>query len=87
MVLAGSHSDRAEFSPGSHKGLPGPLLFLAYINDLPDSLNSSDARPFTDESLLHLTVNGDKENNQLQENLSALEEWEHVVLEINFFCR
>ena len=38
----------------------GPLLFLAYINDLPDSLKSSDARLFADDSLLYLTVNGAK---------------------------
>ena len=79
VVLEGSHSDRADVLSGVPQGtVLGPLLFLAYINDLPDSLKSSDARLFADDSLLYLTVNGAKENEQLQEDLSALEEWERV---------
>ena len=34
------------------------ITSLAYINDLPDSLKSSDTRLFADDSLLPLTVNG-----------------------------
>ena len=63
-----------------------PLLFLAYINDLPDSLKSSDARLFADDSLLYLTVNGDKDNTQLQEDLTNLEGWERVEAD-GFQCR
>ena len=37
--------------------VPGPLLFLAYINDLQDSSRSSNARLFTDDSLIYLKVN------------------------------
>ena len=54
------------------------IAILAYINDLPDSLKSSDARIFADDSLLYLTVNGANGNKQLQEDISALEEWERV---------
>ena len=54
------------------------IAILAYINDLPDSLKSSDARLFADDSLLYLTVNGAKGNNQFQEDLLAMEEWERV---------
>ena len=79
VVLEGSHSDRADVLCGVSQGtVLGSLLFLAYINDLPDSLKSSDARFFADDSLLYLTVNGARENRQLQEDLSALEEWERV---------
>ena len=35
-----------------------PIAFLAYIKDLPDSLKSSDARLFADDSFLYLTMNG-----------------------------
>ena len=78
VVLEGSHSDRADVLSGvPQETVLDPLLFLAYINDLPDSLKSSDDRLFADDSL-YLTVNGARENRQLQEDLSALEEWERV---------
>ena len=79
VVLEGQHSIQAEVLSGVPQGtLLGPLLVLAYIYDLPDSLKSSDARLFADDSLLYLAVNGTKENNLLQEDLSALEEWERA---------
>ena len=75
VVLEGHHSIQADVLSGVQQGtVLGPLLYLAYINDLPDSLKSSDARLFADDSLLYLTVNGAEGNNQLQKDLSALEE-------------
>ena len=79
VVLEGHHSIQADVLSGVPQGtVLGPLLFLAYINDLPDSLRSSEARLFADDSLLYLTVNGVKGNNLLQEDLSALEDWERA---------
>ena len=79
VLLEGTHSNRADVLSGVPQGtVLGPLLFLAYINDLPDSLRSSDARLFADDSLLYRTVNGAKDNALLQEDLSALEEWERI---------
>ena len=79
VVLEGHHSIQADVLSGIPQGtVLGPLLFLAYINDLPDSLRSSEARLFADDSLLYLTVNGAKGSNLLQEDLSALEDWERA---------
>ena len=79
VLLEGTHSIPADVLSGVPQGtVLGPLLFLAYINDLPDSLRSSDARLFADDSLLYRTVNGAKDNSLLQEDLAALEEWERI---------
>ena len=79
VLLEGSHSSRADVLSGLPQGtVLGPLLFLAYINDLPDSLKSSNARLFADDSLLYRTVIGKRDNTLLQEDLAALEEWERI---------
>jgi len=55
----------------------GPLLFLAYINDLPDKITSSSSKLFADDSMLFRTIQDDSDRARLQEDLSALEQWEH----------
>ena len=78
VLLEGTHSSRADVLSGVPQGtVLGPLLFLAYFNDLPDSLKSSDAKLFADDSLLYHTVNGKRDNTPLQD-LAALEEWERI---------
>jgi hypothetical protein len=54
----------------------GPLLFLSFINDLPDVTTSSDARLFADDCLLYRHVNSQNDSDLLQKDLSALEKWE-----------
>ena len=53
----------------------GPCLFLAYINDLPDSLKSK-ARLFADDTIVYLTINSQSDAQTLQDDLSKLEQWE-----------
>jgi hypothetical protein len=52
-----------------------PLLFLAYINDLPNKIKST-ARPFVDDCLLYRTVKTEDDAKQLQEDLNDLQQWE-----------
>jgi hypothetical protein len=52
----------------------GPLLFLAFINDLPDSVTSN-ARLLADDCLLYRVVNTNVDQLQLQEDLYRLEKW------------
>ena len=54
----------------------GPLLFLAFINDLPDVTKFSDTRLFADDSLLYREITSNHDNVLLQRDLTALEEWE-----------
>ena len=53
----------------------GPILFLFYINDLPDSLQSQ-FRLFADDTAVYLTVKGQDDNQKLQNDLDILQEWE-----------
>ena len=54
----------------------GPLLFLCFINDLPESIKSSQAKLFADDSLLFKVIKNDSDRALLQRDLSALEHWE-----------
>ena len=52
-----------------------PLLFLLFINDLPDIVKSN-ARLFADDCLLYRVINTKTDQLQLQEDLANLEKWE-----------
>ena len=54
-----------------------PLLFLVYINDLPEVASTSTLRLFADDSLVYRQVRNQTDSNDLQKDLSALEEWEN----------
>ena len=52
------------------------VLFLTYINDLPDCVASSETKLFADDSLLFRLVNSQQDADYLQKGLTALEKWE-----------
>ena len=61
----------------------GPLLFLLYIIDLPDNMQSS-VRPFADDALLYSIVASDADCDLLQSDLRKLESWQyHWQMEFN----
>ena len=51
----------------------GPLLFVIFINDMPDEVKFSVCKLFADDCKLYSTVVG--ADNKLQEDLTKLEEW------------
>jgi len=53
----------------------GPLLFLAYINDLPECVSST-ARLFADDSLIYGRINLTKDSEILRQDLNRLQDWE-----------
>ena len=56
-----------------------PLLFLLYINDLPNNLTSN-VRIFADDCLLYQPVKSDNDISLLQNDLIKLEEWQNTWL-------
>ena len=53
----------------------GPILFLLYINDLPDNIQSNFSI-FADDTAVYLTVQGQEDADILQDDLNVLLEWE-----------
>jgi len=54
----------------------GPLLFLIYVNDLPDCVTSSTVRLFADDTVLYHGISSPADTAGLQLNLDALQAWE-----------
>lgn len=77
VVLDGCTSSEADVASGVPQGtVLGPLLFLAFINDLPEWAKHSDTRLFADDSLLFRQIKNQQDADLLQQDLKALEEWE-----------
>ena len=73
--------DGTKFTPSPvTSGVPqgtvlGPLLFLAYINDMPVSVLST-IKLFADDSLLYRNITNKRDCALLQQDLDRLQEWE-----------
>ena len=75
VVVDGSSSESARVKSGVPQGtVLGPLLFLTYINDLPSTV-SSQVRLFADDCLLYRPIKCRADQEKLQRDLSALQDW------------
>ena len=76
VVVGGEHSSWTDVVSGVPQGtVLGPLLFLTYINDLPDNLKSS-VRLFADDCVLYHEIKDCKDSKELQHDLDTLVQWE-----------
>ena len=53
----------------------GPLLFIVYINDLPEVVKHSDCRLYADDTILAHTVESPQDIGKLQEDIDSLLRW------------
>ena len=76
VVLDGQASDPVSVLSGVPQGLVlGPILFLIFINDLPDN-NTSSVRLFMDDCVLYRNIHSLQDCLILQEDLDSLGVWE-----------
>ena len=66
VVLEGTHSSATQVTSGVPQGtVLGPLLFLVYINDMPEGIDST-MRLFADDSLLYRIIRTKEDQSILQ---------------------
>ena len=76
VLVEGHSSSNAPVTSGVPQGtVLGPLLFLAYINDLLGKVKLT-ARLFADDCLLYRTIKTEDDAKQLQNDLNNLQHWE-----------
>lgn len=75
IVVNGSKSGMASVTSGVPQGsVLGPLLFLLFINDLPDTIASS-IRLFADDLIMYREVTSVDDTVLLQNDLTKMENW------------
>ena len=76
VVLNGQTSDWAEIKAGVPQGsVLGPLLFLIYINDLPENLQSNPKLFADDTSIFSFVKNINESQNQMNDDLLKINNW------------
>ena len=76
VILEGKKSSPAPLTSGVLQGsVFAPILFLCYINDLPNQVSST-VRLFADDCLLYRNINTTHDAETLQEDIDKLQTWE-----------
>ena len=76
LIIEGAVSHTVKVTSGVPQGsVLGPILFLIYINDLPNSL-SSKVRIFADDAIVYREINSLQSCLELQNDINKLMAWE-----------
>lgn len=77
VVVDGQVSNSASVTSGVPQGsVIGPLLFLIYINDLPNYVRHTSTSLFADDSMISRTIRNKSDECLLQSDLNNLQLWE-----------
>ena len=77
MVLENTTSDKIPVTSGVPQvPVLEPILFLIYINDIPEYLKHSNIRLFADDSIIYRKFQSQKDCLDLQDDLEAAAKWE-----------
>ena len=83
VVVNGEKSGWGSVTSGVPQGsVLGPLLFLIYINDL-DNVVNSDISKFADDTKIGRRINSHQDSDQLQRDLDKMHEWT-IKWQMNF---
>ena len=75
VVVDGQQSNLTAVTSGVPQGtVLAPLLFLCFINDLPNGIKSK-IKLYADDVLLYNTIHSQEDCHNLQQDLNLLEEW------------
>ncbi|MCP3875986.1 MAG: reverse transcriptase family protein [Desulfobacteraceae bacterium] len=75
VKVNGILSSSAKVTSGIPQGsVLGPILFILYINDLPDEV-ANDVYLFADDTKIYSKIDNDEDCNRLQDDLDKMEEW------------
>jgi hypothetical protein len=77
VILENITSEKIPVTPGVPQGTAlGPILFLIYINDLPQYIKNSQISLFADGSIIYMPIHTLTDCLKLQEDFEAAIQWE-----------
>ena len=80
VMVEGKKSSTTNVTSGVPQGtVLGPLLFLIFINDLPECVSSS-IRLYADDALLYRSIKSHDDIDALHRDLASVQEWEKTWL-------